>query len=547
MAYRLKKIVYHERQCHIVLQNENGPCPLIAAANVMILRGAISLNSDAIRANVISTDELVCMLADWALSRTTASLPTLTAEAGIGEGLDEDVRFRQIQGQQHIHEVMELLPNLQFGLDVNPKFTNGPDSCEYTTALAVFDALGVDLVHGWLVDPQDVNTFNILLGKSYNQLTDLVIKGGEAGDEANKILEALRQKTTQLKRLQEVEEGEILNTTRINNLSVDWVEVSKETEIAALDAIGKRKTGQDKATGLLQNSQESKDMGKDPVFLNTEKNDILNGIMKDVKFLQDQLKLKQEAETTGHLIRAFLDDTSHQLTYYGLSKLHDYISEGQLCVFFRNSHFSTITKHRSHLFLLVTDLGYANVDEVTWEKIDNIHGDTDYADCSFMKPKPRLILTPTTPVLSPDIILAQKGQQDLDYQLALRISEGKALDDAALDEEEAALVAAATEASLHSYNAIEIEAWSESKPAARPVVSSDGNNSPENNNDADRDDDYRLAMQLQQEMMLDEASEALARQLDAEERITAVEQRNSRPGDIQSGNRAESKSKCIIS
>ena len=355
-------------------------------------------------------------------------------------------------------------------------------------------------MHGWLVDPQDVNTFNILLGKSYNQLTDLVIKGGEAGDEANKILEALRQKTAQ---------------------------------IAALDA--------------SDINQESKDMDKKPVFLNTKKNDILNGIMKDIKFLQDQLKLKQEAETTGHLIHAFLDDTSHQLTYYGLSQLHDYISEGQLCVFFRNNHFSTITKHESHLFLLVTDLGYANVDEVTWEKIDNIHGDTDYADCTFMKPKPRSILTPTTPVLSPDIILAQKSQQDLDYQLALRISEGKALDDAALDEEEAALVAAATEASLHSYNAIEIENWSESKPAARPVVSCDENNAPENNDDPDHDNDYRLAIQLQQEMMLDEASEALARQLDAEERMTAVVQRNSTPGDRQSGNRAESKSKCIIS
>ena len=109
----------------------------------MILRGAISLSSDAIRANVISTDELVCVLADWALSRTTASLPALTAEAGIGEGLDEDARFRQIQGQQHINEVMELLPNLQFGLDVNPKFTNGPDSCEVSNNSKPFSTLQV--------------------------------------------------------------------------------------------------------------------------------------------------------------------------------------------------------------------------------------------------------------------------------------------------------------------------------------------------------------------------------------------------------------------
>ena len=39
------------------------------------------------------------------------------------------------------------------GVDVNVRFT-GIDSFEFTDEVAVFDLLGMQLVHGWLVDPQ---------------------------------------------------------------------------------------------------------------------------------------------------------------------------------------------------------------------------------------------------------------------------------------------------------------------------------------------------------------------------------------------------------
>ncbi len=39
------------------------------------------------------------------------------------------------------------------GVDVNVRFS-GIDSFEFTDEVAVFDLLGMQLVHGWLVDPQ---------------------------------------------------------------------------------------------------------------------------------------------------------------------------------------------------------------------------------------------------------------------------------------------------------------------------------------------------------------------------------------------------------
>jgi hypothetical protein len=48
-----------------------------------------------------------------------------------------------------------LLPALLLaGIDVNVKFHNA-HAFEPTPEVAVFDLLGIPLVHGWLVDPQD--------------------------------------------------------------------------------------------------------------------------------------------------------------------------------------------------------------------------------------------------------------------------------------------------------------------------------------------------------------------------------------------------------
>ena len=59
--------------------------------------------------------------------------------------------------------------------------------------------------------------------------------------------------------------------------------------------------------------------------------------------------------TTSHTIthphtaligEQFLDSTASQLTYHGLCELNTAVKEGELCVFFRNNHFSTLLKRK---------------------------------------------------------------------------------------------------------------------------------------------------------------------------------------------------------
>jgi len=40
--------------------------------------------------------------------------------------------------------------------------------------VAVFDLLGIALVHGWLVDPQDATTAAVFGNKSYNELVEML-------------------------------------------------------------------------------------------------------------------------------------------------------------------------------------------------------------------------------------------------------------------------------------------------------------------------------------------------------------------------------------
>lgn len=48
----------------------------------------------------------------------------------------------------------------------------------------------------------------------------------------------------------------------------------------------------------------------------------------------------------GLIAEQFLETTAAQLTYHGLCELTAAAKEGELSVFFRNNHFSTMTKHK---------------------------------------------------------------------------------------------------------------------------------------------------------------------------------------------------------
>ncbi|XP_078386433.1 ubiquitin carboxyl-terminal hydrolase MINDY-2 isoform X1 [Cetorhinus maximus] len=121
-----------------------------------------------------------------------------------------------------------------------------------------------------------------------------------------------------------------------------------------------------------------------------------------------------ELVSEGFVAEQFLNSTATQLTFHGLCELISTVEEGELCVFFRNNHFSTMTKHKGQLYLLVTDQGFLTEEKVVWESLHNVDGDGNFCDSEFhLRP-------PSDPET---VYKGQQDQIDQDYLMALSLQQ----------------------------------------------------------------------------------------------------------------------------
>eukprot|EP01138_Halocafeteria_seosinensis_P003193 gb/GECG01003267.1/.p1 GENE.gb/GECG01003267.1/~~gb/GECG01003267.1/.p1 ORF type:complete len:551 (+),score=89.90 gb/GECG01003267.1/:1-1653(+) len=152
--YPVKRIPYFQRMVPILCQNENGPCPLLAICNVLLLRGSANINADM---SYITEDELIQIVANKILESNT--------------GNDDQLAINQ---QQLIDDAVSSLHKLTRGVDVNVSFTD-PQAFEYTRELTPFDLTGIRLFHGWLIDPEDKEAQSVINGSSYNTLVQTLV------------------------------------------------------------------------------------------------------------------------------------------------------------------------------------------------------------------------------------------------------------------------------------------------------------------------------------------------------------------------------------
>lgn len=217
---------------------------------------------------------------------------------------------------------------------------------EYTAELTAFDLLGVKLVHGWLLDPRDIETSHVVSSKSYNDLIMMDIVGSEAR-EAMKVIEG---------RLVGLEE-------RYSRGGC-----SSSAEDGSPAAIPDWEEG-----GNIIDSAYPK---QSPPHLLSSEGDEIDPSQKTIVDAREEMHELSLRIVRSEVANAFHTLSGHQLTHHGLMRLHEHVGDDALCIFFRNNHFVMLTRHDGGLYLLVTDLGYANTPEIVWEKLDNIDGDT---------------------------------------------------------------------------------------------------------------------------------------------------------------------------
>ncbi|XP_034435025.1 ubiquitin carboxyl-terminal hydrolase MINDY-2 isoform X2 [Hippoglossus hippoglossus] len=153
--YHIKWIKWREENTPIITQNENGPCPLLAIMNVLLLAWKVKMPP---MMEIITAEQLMEYLGDYILE----TKPKEITEA------------QRLNYEQNMSDAMAVLHKLQTGLDVNVKFT-GVRVFEYTPECIVFDLLDIPLYHGWLVDPQMHDIVKAVGNCSYNQLVEKII------------------------------------------------------------------------------------------------------------------------------------------------------------------------------------------------------------------------------------------------------------------------------------------------------------------------------------------------------------------------------------
>lgn len=151
----LKEILFFNRNVSIVCQNINGPCPLIALVNAMLLRGDIWIDFSR---SIVTVEQIVALLANRCLEIHSR------AEVASSE-----------HGQEQLNCILGVLPTLTRGMDINLRFESC-DSFEYTKELCLFDIMRVPLKHGWVQDPQDIVEAHVVRNLSFNQAMNRLVQ-----------------------------------------------------------------------------------------------------------------------------------------------------------------------------------------------------------------------------------------------------------------------------------------------------------------------------------------------------------------------------------
>ena len=413
-VHRVKRIDFLGRTVPVLLQNENGPCPLLAICNGLLLRGSITLPAGRME---VVTDELVQLVANRLFEGNAAALTSSTQAVAAN-------------AQKSVDDVIAILPDFAVGLDVNVRFDK-VDSFEFTRQLATFDLTGMRLLHGWTYDPQDVRVASVVGKLSYNQLIERLINlrsATTATEGKQPVMTSSSSSSSAAAAAPAAGGGRAGQSTGVNTTLHDDIALGRVSEPHEATLVTESKTGEPAgvatvvATTTTAGDPDGSTGRKGPAAAaaaggKSADPDVANAV--DVIIAGRSRSESEHAQDFATLaaLEDFLDGTRTQLSYHGLAELHAFVRENELAVFFRNNHFSTLFKHEGQLYLLLTDIGYEHQPAHVWERLTEIDGDTCCCDSTFRR-SPAVSATP------PRSAASAGGKVDADYLLAMQLQHG---------------------------------------------------------------------------------------------------------------------------
>lgn len=295
-TYQVKNIKWYDpsaptnpRTSPILIQNANGPCPLVALVNALTLTTPAE-NPDTALVQVLR-------------SREQVSLNLL-----LDAVFDELMSPRRTSSEDALPDVSDLyafLQSLHTGMNVNPRF---------------------------------IPTAQMINAYKRTSLTHL--HPTERGD----LIPGTFENTAEMS----------LYATFSIPLIHGWLPPKSEP---AYEALERQAASYEDAQNLLFREEELESK------LSTE-----DGLDESEQQLYQDILV----------IKSFLMASATQLTHWGIEVIGRAIRPGTFAILFRNDHFSTLYCHPEtmQLLTLVTDAGFKTHDEIVWETLSDVNGES---------------------------------------------------------------------------------------------------------------------------------------------------------------------------
>jgi hypothetical protein len=351
----VKLVSFGAKSISIVHQNRNGPCPLIALVNVLLLRGNLTL---PLGTKEISLSHCATRVADYI--HELSGCRTLQ----IGEG-DQQIA------------IDDLLARMLKGMDVCFSFKTVADF-QFTPAIALFTIADVGLVHGWIADPDDAALQGAFRASS-SYIDDILA-----------VLAVIDERKS-------AKVAPPPPPPSVDPAAAPAASPPSEPAAPAVpptaplvDAPAASPVTKAKLSVVLKDSKDHNDDDDDD-----DDDDGYGGTGKSrakasdappvAKAAKDDVKVTLSESESAALTGFYSSTAQRQFTSFGMEALVRHLEEKSPAVLFYANHFFVVIKNEGKLYALVTDAGFADNLRIAWESLSALTAGTgsEFFDAHF--------------------------------------------------------------------------------------------------------------------------------------------------------------------
>ncbi|EAN32772.1 hypothetical protein TpMuguga_02g00489 [Theileria parva strain Muguga] len=325
--FKVKWTNFRGQKVPYLLQNNDGECPLICFANVLLLRRKLELSKDL---GAITFKSLCVFI--------SSLLPHASPEW-----------------------VTSVLETLKSGLLFNCKFDStrayiDPDPEQ------LFLSFNIPIKHGWIPDPI---IYGPLTNLNYDQLLEML---------------AIFQSEKEVSSFEELGPDDSEHEDKVENNHENQHDDGSKLDESKLEEHLKNLKLSNADEGDKSVSLNKKVNNVKPEQVDGDKSEpVEEKINTKEEKKEDKGENKSEIdEYVANLAMEFLETYATQITEYGMRVLREEIPEGSLVALYRNNHFLVATCNRGQLFTLITDSAFYG-HRCVWESLESC----EYFDENF--------------------------------------------------------------------------------------------------------------------------------------------------------------------